>query len=448
MMVNEKIGFDYILKNLDIASSFGNDEIKKIKFQTSKDKIEKELLALEKIIKIINEDETFYFQIKKRLKNLKDIRNTLQRLKNGYIMDDVELFEIKIYAMYSQEIYEIVSKKKIDLFRYELKEIIYLLDPDNLKIQSFYIYDSYSIVLSNLRKQIKKNKTKELLELECLYENEIREKLSKKIMENIGILEENLEKIAYLDLLLAKAKQAIELNLTRPKFSSSTDLKEIFNPKIKSILDKKNKKYQKIDLKLEKGVTIITGANMSGKTVILKTLGLIQKMAQMGFFIPAKGTLTLVTDICISIGDFQSVEEGLSSFASEILEIDKIIKKVKNGEKPLVLIDELARTTNPKEGKALLQGVIDILEKEKIFSLITTHYDGIGENIKKLQVKGLKKEIIEKEIDIFNLDSYIDYSLVEIIESKVPEEALTIARLLNVDKEIIKNASKYLECRQ
>lgn len=93
----------------------------------------------------------------------------------------------------------------------------------------------------------------------------------------------------------------------------------------------------------------------------------------------------------ISIGENTQNEEGLSSFANEILNINGIIKKVKQEGTYLVLIDELARTTNPQEGTALLKSIADILLKYMQTSVITTHYSGIGDRYNMLRVKGLKK---------------------------------------------------------
>ncbi|MGL5426924.1 MAG: MutS-related protein, partial [Cetobacterium sp.] len=218
-----------------------------------------------------------------------------------------------------------------------------------------------------------------------------------------------------------------------------------FNPKVLKSLEEKERVYQKVDISLGKRVTVITGANMSGKTLTLKTLGLIQVMAQTGFFVSAESAeLQLLDDICLSIGDSQSLEEGLSSFAAEMLEIDGIVKKIKKGVRPLVLIDELARTTNPEEGRALLKSVVKILDRYSIEAIITTHYDDIEKDVTKLRVVGIKKDILLESVDYKNIEDYIDYSLVEVDDGDVPEEALTIAKLLKIDDEIIKNAYEYL----
>lgn len=444
-MVDKVIGFDYILENLEIDSKLGEEYKKNIKFEEDVEKLNREFDKLEKTIKFLNQNRGVYEDLKRRIKELKDIRSSLNRLKNGYILDDIEFFEIKSFSLISQDIYKLLKGKAEFLSPEDLEDVIDILDPDGLKIASFYIYDSYSEELAEIRKKIKVLKDESLKEVETIYEDKIRKDLSNKILNKMEKIEKTIDRLGYLDFVLAKAKQSIEFGFVRPEFSNKTQLKKIYNPKLQDILNKKGKKYQKIDIEIDEAVNIITGANMSGKTVVLKTLGLIQKMAQTGFFVPAEcGKIKVVDDLCISIGDAQSMEEGLSSFASEMLEIDQIIKKVKKGKKPLILIDELARTTNPQEGRALLKSVIDILEKYKVETVITTHYDKVGERVRKLRVKGLKKEEIGDNLTSKNIDEYIDYSLIEVNETAVPEEALTIAKLLNIDEEVLEGAYRYL----
>ncbi|MEG0301351.1 MutS-related protein, partial [Cetobacterium sp.] len=291
----------------------------------------------------------------------------------------------------------------------------------------------------------KETKDETLYETEVRLEDDVRKVISRKLLNYNQILKSSVRKLGYLDLVLAKANQVLKLGLTRPHFAEKTKIKGMFNPKVLKGLEDKNREYQKIDLSLYNGVTIITGANMSGKTLTLKTLGLVQKMAQMGFYVPAKeAELLIVDEVCVLIGDLQSLEEGLSSFAAEMLEVDNIIKKIKKGIRPLVLIDELARTTNPQEGRALLRGVINILKNNMIESVITTHYDQVGSDVVKIRVAGIKKSEIDDNVTFKNIEDYIDYSLIEVEDENVPEEALTIAKLLKIDEEIISESYKYL----
>ena len=185
---------------------------------------------------------------------------------------------------------------------------------------------------------------------------------------------------------------------------------------------------------------------MSGKTVLLKTIALSQYLFQFGFYIPAKQAIIIpVEEVAVSIGDHHSEVNGLSSFADEILKINQIIHKVRKGKKLLVLIDELARTTNPEEGKALVSAFIRIMSEHKVMSLITTHYSGILSPTRKLRVKGLKTDQITENITPKTLNDYMDYSLVETQTDDVPMEALKIAEIFEVDAEFLNLAKTMMK---
>ena len=176
---------------------------------------------------------------------------------------------------------------------------------------------------------------------------------------------------------------------------------------------------------------------MAGKSVLLKTIALTQHLFQFGFYVPAqKATLRVVEEIITSIGDRQSEISGLSSFAVEILTIDKIIKEGRVGKKVLALVDELARTTNPEEGKVLVGNFIRLTTRLGITTLVTTHYSGIEAPCRRLRVKGL--QLAEKQaVTAGNIGDFMDYSLVETNADEVPMEAFTIARLFGVDEELL-----------
>lgn len=184
---------------------------------------------------------------------------------------------------------------------------------------------------------------------------------------------------------------------------------------------------------------------MAGKTILLRSLYLSQLLAQFGFFVPAKqAEIVLIEDILCSIGDNQNEAEGLSSYASEILLLNDIIKKVKEGKKHLVLVDELARTTNPTEGVALVDSFLNILSQYSSFSVTTTHYSGVKSKAKRLRVKGFIPNTTQKELSIDEIPNQIDYSLIEDQDNKIPNEALYLAELLNIDKEFIDGAKKII----
>ena len=146
-------------------------------------------------------------------------------------------------------------------------------------------------------------------------EDRIREKLSEQIHPYKKEINEALVNTATLDILLAKAQQTIDMQLCKPEISTSTTRYiKIFNPQVKEVLWQEGKKFQAIDIDIEQGACLITGANMAGKSVILKTVALAQTLFQFGFYVPAEqAEIALVDEVLLCIGDEQSELSGLSS---------------------------------------------------------------------------------------------------------------------------------------
>ena len=140
-----------------------------------------------------------------------------------------------------------------------------------------------------------------------------------------------------------------------------------------------------------------------------------------------------------SIGDDQDEMNGLSSYASEITKISAIIDTCRTHEM-LVLIDEPARTTNPVEGKALVQAIIQILDNLGSTSLVTTHYGQLGVHCRRLRVKGFVEDLSAMPLTPRNINLFIDYSLQEDTTDEVPHEALRIASILACDAELLDRA--------
>jgi dsDNA-specific endonuclease/ATPase MutS2 len=253
-------------------------------------------------------------------------------------------------------------------------------------------------------------------------------------------LEQALKDVEELDFILAKAELAMNLKLSKPALSSSIEYEGLFNPLIKEQLEKTNQIYQPINIKLDKGTTLITGANMTGKTVILRSLALSQYLFQYGFYVPAKqAKIKPVDKIFLVSGDYQSILSGLSLYAAEILKLNEILTYIKQDDSVLILLDEIARNTNPHEGRLIVKAVIKILNNYHSISVVTTHFNDVAEkNIRKFRIKGIKKSRLKMYISPTDIIELIDYSLIEDKKGKVPEEALTIAKILNIDKELIK----------
>lgn len=300
----------------------------------------------------------------------------------------------------------------------------------------------------------------EALNIEIEEEEErIRGNLSKKIFSYCDLMIGNCKKIGQLDLCLAKADFAIKRNLVKPEIDAAhiIEYREGRNLVVEESLGKRKLEYQPVSLNLADGVSVITGANMGGKTVSLKLSAQIPILAQHGFFVPAKSAkIGLSNFIQMLIGDSQSLERGLSSFGSEMEELKEILAKAT--DRSLILVDEIASGTNPIEGTALTKSVIKYLKDRPYISLITTHYevDTNESNVVNLQVKGLSDcdfgklnqriQSADRRERIKIISQYMDYQLYEVDDtSSVPKDAINIATILGLDKEIIEEAKQILK---
>ncbi|MFN6991573.1 MAG: MutS-related protein, partial [Fervidobacterium sp.] len=278
------------------------------------------------------------------------------------------------------------------------------------------------------------------------------------------------EKIKYLDVIISKAKLAVKLGLSRPKIlrriesiennektrnlnnnNFTVKISGMFNPQLREELESKKKVYQPVDITVTPGVTVIVGANMSGKSVVLRTVALIQYMAQLGFFVPARDCETeYLEHIALICEDFQKPLSGLSSFGAEILLINEALD-LSRKSKGLVLIDEPARTTNPYEGTAIVNAIVESFKTLDCYTLIVTHLDYVNAP-RRLRVKGLKNEVktLPEKVNgkanelLSMLQDYIDYQLVESADSLVPKEAIKIMELLGIDDEIVNSVKRQI----
>lgn len=445
-------------EQLNLCSSLGRRFLYEQCWLKDPEEIKSELSKLTLMLGIFREPvgKALCGKLGEKLMQLRDIRGTVKRTGESCTLDDLELFEIKYFALLAEEIRELTGEW--DFIRLpDLQEVVDLLDPEGNRIPHFYIYDAYSEELAGLRKQMRIRKsqgadeaaTEELFCQGELIEDRIREELSAQLREYHLVLEQALQTVAGLDVLLAKAEQAARMNLICAELvedkEGEVSFEGLFNPQLEGLLRQEGKVFQPVDIRLLPEATVITGANMAGKTVLLKSIALAQYLLQFGFFVPARfARMAVVDEVLMSIGDEQDELSGLSSFAAEMLRINKMIARIHRGDRILVLIDELARTTNPLEGGAIVNGVVDFLTTHHTLALVTTHYSGIVAQCRRLRVKGFVEKRVQGELTLDNMNNFIDYSLEEDHQGEVPREALRIAWMLGVDKELLGCAEYYL----
>lgn len=438
-IVDSPCGIRYMLDQLDLQSGYARRWLLDRGMMTSADEILAEYDRLRRFMAYVESLEpTLLHTLLFKLQALKDIRTTIKNLSQRATLDDIELFEVKHLAILSTDVFHLL--RAADMHEVvcvpNLEEVISILDPEGMKIATFYVYDSYCAELRELRNKIRLHPEQEDLLFEANeIEAAVRADLCKKLFPYAAAVEQAQEALAQLDVILAKARQIQSIGLTVPGVSvnGTTCYKDLFHPQVKASLANDNRSFQPVDIQFDHTPTLITGANMGGKTVVLKTLTMCQYLFQFGFGIPASGAEIAVRDeIFFCIGDEQSIERGLSSFAAEMKNIDAVIKASRQNKKILALIDEPARTTNPTEGSALVEALIKVLDGRDMSLVLTTHYDINPGHAHCLRVKGF-------------VDGRMNYTLVEVDGGEVPHEALNIAESLDIDRQWISEARRLLE---
>lgn len=450
--IKEVPGLQYIADNMELMSSLGRQRMLDQPFLTDTALLLHEQEAVTRMLRSLDTPECTMpvNTLRHQLMQLHDLRTTLMSLKSHYLLNEVELFEIKNLAYHCGHARKALAEMSVDDFFVlpDLHEVFELLDPDHAGIPNFYIYDSYDIRLAPLRRQLKQANESQQAVL-MAEQNEIQQQvittLCDKLQPYADLLSNTMETMAYIDFSLARAALAKAWGLIIPEAEGdSVTLQGLYNPRLLHHNQAIGLRYQPVNINLTPGVTLITGANMAGKTVLLKSVGIAQLMYQFGLPIPAQhGCLQPVDDVVFCIGDEQNEMNGLSSFASEITRISDVLRRSEH-EHLLVLIDEPARTTNPIEGKALVQAIANIMESRNSITMITTHYSQLGIDCRRLRVKGFVESLADIPLTAQNINRFIDYSLIPDDSDEVPQEALRIAEMLECHPGLIALARKHL----
>ena len=242
---------------------------------------------------------------------------------------------------------------------------------------------------------------------------------------------------------------AVRYGGVRPEITETElELTDMINPELCDLLEQKGRSFVPVSIRLEQGATVITGANMGGKSVAMKTVALNVLLLQAGFLVCAKSArMPLFWSVHMLFDDLQSIQSGLSGFGSEIVQFQKALEEVEQGYS-LFLLDDFARGTNPDEGAIIVQAVTRYLNDVNAISLLTTHYDKVAENARlHYQIIGLRDvdpEQIRQELAATGDDGiqviarHMNYGLYRVEgKSDCPRDALNICRMLSLKPEIL-----------
>ena len=319
---------------------------------------------------------------------LYNIRKAL-REKNSSIRDKVNDF-IRSNSKYLQEnLYTMRGERYVVPVKAEFKGSVNGLVHDQSSSGATLFMEPITLV--KLNNDIKELMLKEKAEIERLLAE-----LSAKIYENINAVNIDSKIVWEMDFIFAKAKYASYINGICPEVNDdgSFDIVEGRHP----LIDRNIVVPSSIELGKEFTSVVITGPNTGGKTVTLKTVGLMHIMALSGILIPARenSSIAFYKEIFADIGDEQSIEQSLSTFSSHMTNIVNIIEKA--DKESLVLFDELGAGTDPTEGAALAISILEYLKNRKVKIIATTHYS-------ELKVYGLKTDGVENASVEFDVET-------------------------------------------
>ena len=348
----EKIGLQYALETLHGCSPFGQEKIRKLRYYSpdEREELETELYNVEQAAKAADALKPLYDRIGLMLCQMKDIRGSLRRCQALEIPDHVELFEIKVYLQRLESL--------IPLFRqvcetthfkalafHDPAQALEILDPDKTRSRGFYIPDNATPKLREIRaakkqieeqlhhaqtdaekEELRSRRTRVCAE-EDSEETKVRRSMGQALAPLAGDLLEDADTAGRLDFIIQKALFAVRYGGVRPEITETElELTDMINPELCDLLEQKGRSFVPVSIRLEQGATVITGANMGGKSVVMKTVALNVLLLQAGFLVCAKkARMPLFYSVKMLFDDLQSIQSGLSGFGSEIVQFQKAL---------------------------------------------------------------------------------------------------------------------------
>lgn len=386
--------------------------------------------------------------------NLKNILNC----ENGEIKDTAsyELFLIRKKIKEQQEL----IREKLERIKESLNKKGYLQENLIMKRDGRYVLPvkvEYKNKINGILQSVSQSGATVFIEPASIIPlvNELEELQWREEKEVLKILKEISEELLEVSIYFYEfEKEFIEFEISLAKANFGRIYKGIF-PKLKRegeikfysavhpllILKKQKDFSQKIvynDFIIEKGL-LITGPNLGGKTVSLKTIGLLTLMAQSGFLIPSSfAEVPVFSKIFIDLGEEQDILEGESSFSSHLKNLKKILEKA--DEKTLVLLDEPGKGTNPEEGSALVSAIVSELLNKNTKVILTTH----SQILKSLALKLKDLKIATMEYNLEKMEP--TYKLIYGICGG--SFAFEVAKKLGFNPQILQKAEEFIERKE
>ena len=239
--------------------------------------------------------------------------------------------------------------------------------------KTVFIEPAEVVEANNKVRELEAAERREIVRILTVFSDELRPHVQEVL--------DSYQFLATIDLIHAKAEMAEQMNAFEPEVKDEPHIDWIraIHPLLRRSLEKQDKKAIPLDIILtqEKRLLIISGPNAGGKSVCLKTVGLLQYMLQCGLSIPIgdRSTVGVFSNIMIDIGDEQSIADDLSTYSSHLLNMKNMMKQA--NARTLLLIDEFGGGTEPTIGGAIAEAVLNQFWKKQAFGVITTHYQNL-----------------------------------------------------------------------
>ena len=460
--LQENSGLRWVLDRLSPLSPFGRTAARTPRWYGpgQEAELERELDNVALALELCEADSAALRGVTRCLPLFHDIRGSFDRDPDNPF-DLVELFEIKHFLVLLEQLLQAYREMPsfAGLSFVPPGGALALLDPEGRRLPAFSIADSWHEGLGPLRAQksalekairaageeekpVLLERRRALAVREDRLELEVRADLTRKILAHREEFLSDMDALGHMDLLLAKGRLARQYGCVRPVLSpdGAISLSGLCHPQVAAELAERDETFTELDLELPGGCTVITGANMGGKTVSLRAVTLNLLLFQCGFFVFARSArLPLFHQITLILADSGPGAGGLSSFGREVWLLDRMLRQTGEGRFFLAL-DEFARGTNPQEGAALARALARHLGGLDCVALMTTHYDGVsGAAGAQYQVAGLVRELTGDEGDDprRRIARRMDYRLIRTAPgAPCPRDALRVCRLLNLAPEL------------
>lgn len=469
----QAIGLTYVLEQVETASPLSRKTLLRLDYFSESDRQARirHFQYMKRLNEVMTSGRKAWSDVRTALSDLRDIVPVIKKLQARIRLDVADLYLLKKHVSLEARLLlqpEVLIAGGVSLTDHT--RVLTLLHGkrtlEDLYPVRLALSDFDDAELAEARKelaaiQLSLSEVHEPLVEKALAKVEIAEQrvsaleeksllwLEESLLPFADSLRENQEKLIDLDLKMSKLMLTADYKPDVPRLSSShLSFDEVIHPEEDARLKTAGLSFTPLDISIADGLTLVTGANMSGKSVALNTVLLNAILVNMGFMPFAKEAVVPLFDAYERIGDVQGDRsQGLSTFGAEVVAIKKAVSLAEK-EKALIVIDEPFRGTNPEEGRLLTSGLSSHLSDQASFVLLSTHYQVKTEGTYRHYVSGdivIPTDEPKDEKDAVRLLSeHVDYRLKEVTgKQDTTHKAIEIAGWLGLQKSILETVERY-----